>query len=228
MNISLIRFLAIGALASVSAFGSLLTIQNPSFELTPSGSNFGSVGSGTVGVIANFTLSDTNAQGTFKPNTGAGGVFTQAIPDGVQTAFNNGGLITQTLGSTYVANTTYTFAGFVGQRLDVPLPSFGLDLYAGNVLLTPGFSSVAPGAGKFAAVSITFNTSSNPSVIGQPITIGLAAVANGGQVNFDALTLNATSNGPTAAPEPATLVIMGSGLLGIALLRRRSQARKQI
>jgi hypothetical protein len=73
-------------------------------------------------------------------------------------------------------------------------------------------------------------------LIGEPLTIELSKLS-GPQANFDNVRLDAspyvapvqfseiTTDVPVHAPEPATLALLGTGLVALARARRKSRAK---
>jgi hypothetical protein len=106
-----------------------------------------------------------------------------------------------------------------------PTPSFltpmdSASLTNVNVKLTEGANIVpAAGAGEVSLGQLTLT--SNIGVAGPPISFTAKALQQG--TNMPALNIG-TVNGPGAVPEPATVSLLGAGLLavGVAALRRRS------
>ncbi|GCA80541.1 PEP-CTERM sorting domain-containing protein [Microcystis aeruginosa] len=185
-----------------------ITILNPSFEspaLNPGGFNQ---------LINNWTLTNGSPQGAFRPTIGPNLNFTQAVPNGSQTAYSNGGTISQTLTATLQANTQYTLGAFVGQRAGgQAFPGYSIELWAGTTLLASN-GSVTPAVGTFAPVTVNY-TSGSSVPLGQSLQIRLVSLSTGTspQTNFDQITLNAT---PIPTPEPSAILgLLGFGLLGI-------------
>ncbi|CAO5001971.1 PEP-CTERM protein-sorting domain-containing protein [Microcystis aeruginosa] len=185
-----------------------ITILNPSFE-SPA------LTQGTFNqAINNWTLTNGSWQGTFRPNIGPNLNFTQAVPNGSQTAYSNGGTISQTLTATLQANTQYTLGAFVGRRAaGTAFPGYSIELWAGTTLLASN-GSVTPDAGTFAPVTVNYTSGSSGSLIGQLLEIRLiSSIGTNAQTNFDQITLNAT---PIPTPEPSAILgLLGFGLLGI-------------
>jgi hypothetical protein len=158
------------------------------------------------------------------PNNGAN--FFASVPAGNQVlyeGFNQPGDVTQALGVSLVANTVYTLTYFVGQRYDVPRSLYTVALDAGATVLASD-SGGAPAAGAFVSRTITFTTGASP--IAGILTIdiastGLAVTGAPAQAAFDNFALNAVST----VPEPASILLIGGGLLGLSLIGRKKFAR---
>ncbi|GCA84255.1 PEP-CTERM sorting domain-containing protein [Microcystis aeruginosa] len=169
----------------------------------------------SMNVINNWTLvpNPSNAlQGVFSPMMAPStmSAFTDPIPDGSQTAYSNGGTISQVLNATLQANTRYTLGAYVGNRNSQPFPTYSIQLRAGGNLLASNGSVTIPD-GRFSLVTVNYNSGSSGSLIGQALEIRL--VSSGVQANFDLITLNATP-----IPEPSAILgLLGFGLLGIGL-----------
>jgi len=169
-----------------------LDVANPSFEtsdpITPG------FGGGFVITVSDWTL--TGLGGTFRPSTpgNPGGppvfnVFTEDVPDGVNTAFTNGnGKISQVLTSLLTENTIYKLEVEVGERVVLKLPdSLSAELRAGGVVLASG--TVTPASGKFATLSFEYATQVGDS-FGSPIEVHLLTSHSSrpdveAQVNWD-------------------------------------------
>ncbi|AVQ73861.1 PEP-CTERM exosortase interaction domain protein [Microcystis sp. MC19] len=170
----------------------------------------------SMNVINNWTLvpNPSNAlQGVFSPMMASStmSAFTDPIPDGSQTAYSNGGTISQVLNATLQANTRYTLGAYVGNRNFQNFPTYSIQLWAGTNLLASN-GSVIPADGRFSLVTVN-HTSGSMVTPGQALEIRL--VSSGVQANFDLITLNAT---PIPIPEPSAILgLLGFGLLGIGL-----------
>ncbi|GCA69029.1 hypothetical protein MiYa_00551 [Microcystis aeruginosa NIES-2519] len=168
----------------------------------------------SMNVINNWTLvpNPSNAlQGVFSPMMAPStmSAFTDPIPDGSQTAYSNGGTISQVLNATLQANTRYTLGAYVGNRNSLAFPTYSIQLRAGGNLLASN-GSVTPADGEFELVTVNY-TSDSMVTPGQALEIRL--VSSGVQANFDLITLNATP-----IPEPSAILgLLGFGLLGIGL-----------
>lgn len=182
-----------------------ITVPNYSFEL-PAG-----CGSG-CGTATSWTV--VNA-GVFAPTAS---VYA-TLPDGVEAAWaNGGGSLEQINLGAFAANTTYTLTVYVGARAGDP---FGGEIYLlGNSASVASDVGTTPTTGTFTPWTITFDTATNPGVVGE--NIGIELYSSTLQTDFDDVTLNATSDAPPPGgiPEPAMFALVGAGLLGLVTRRR--------
>ena len=196
------------AMASGAAHAAAIAVLNPSFEATVLAVNTNSVG------IPGWVNS---SGGILLPLIGPTGQFSNPIPDGVNTAWLNGGSATQTLNAVLTANTSYTLQVAVGDRRDGVFPGYSVALMAGTTVLASE-SALHPDDGFLDSVISYSATAASPG-LGQPLVIRLTA--NGTQVNFDNVRLDAT-----AVPEPGAwaLMLAGTALLGGLSRRGRVSA----
>jgi hypothetical protein len=200
---------------SPTAKATSVTINNFSFE-----ADVLSLGGFTNNVLSSWTVvaGSSFLVGAYHPNT-----FTQPVPDGSNTAYvNQGGEFFQDVAA-LVANSTYNFSVFVGQRIDIGLPSYNIQLLdaTNSTVLASGIPS-APAPGHFVNFGLTFDSKNFASSVGHNIRIEFSAGSVGGaQVNFDDATL-AFSADSGSVPEPGSFVLtlLGIGLIAVVCLRQ--------
>jgi hapalindole biogenesis HpiC1 cyclase-like protein/PEP-CTERM motif-containing protein len=172
--------------------------------------------------------------GTYDPTTVQ---YPSGVPDGENVAFSSnfpGGslsiaTISQVLAATLAGNTLYTLNIDVGDRTDTNFGGYLIEFLAGSTVLASDNNSLLPSSG-FLTSTVTFQTGASPSELGQSLQIRMRMLnANTGgpanQVNFDNVRLDGTLVDVTAVPEPVSLVLVGSGLAGLAA-RRFSRRRR--
>lgn len=220
--IALIGLLALLIVPQGTVWASPITVQNYSFETDsppnyPPWYTYTNYGSSNYH-ISDWTLSGSHDQGTFIP-TIPGKLYKTSLPDGSHMAYSNGGTISQTLSATLTANVVYTLQVYVGDRLDSNFPGYAVELYAGSNLLSVE-NSLTPTRGQWLLSSQTYNATGSSPGLGEALTIKLVGnYVAGEQVNFDYVTLDASS-----VPLPSTVLLLGSGMVGLLALRRRKKS----
>ena len=204
-----------------------VTINNPSFE---------------DGLNGWYSL-DNSADAYMRRGTVASNALpeypTYTSPDGDYVAWaNHGGDIRQMLPTPIAANTAYTLTVYVGHPGYLPIspppdpgyvPPDNPPIYyavqfwsAGPspaLLASTPSSSYDPGIAQFGLLTLSYN--STQSDVNQYLTIVLKAFDNSAMVNFDKVTMDAT----TTVPEPVTMLLLGIGFIGLAGVRKRMDIR---
>ncbi len=168
--------------ASLAAFATIasatpVAITNPSFETLPPGGLTFSCGTGcsySNGVIPGWATVGPSGTGEFQPGSAQ---FT-TIPDGITIAYNNGGSISQSVGTVSGAGILYTLTAAIGIRSDIPGSSLGtLQLLIGSTAVNGSGSTPTPG--NFSTFTATYT--STAADVGKTITIQLTAPRHSGR-----------------------------------------------
>lgn len=197
---------AAAALTGLSAGATAINVNNHSFEASVLAK-----GTNNVGIVG--WVNSTG--GAFHPNIGPTGSFSNPVPDGVNTAWLNGGSATQQLAATLAADTTYTLMVEVGDRRDNVFPGYSVALLAGGTVLASE-SALKPNDGFLTSV-VSYTTAGSSPLFGRPLAIRLTA--NATQVNFDNVRLDASP--VSAVPEPGIWALLMAGI-GVVARRCRS------
>lgn len=214
----------IAAILLTPAFLFAVPITNSSFEAQSlaNGALTRNDGAGVSG-WETTAFSAGNGVGVLDP---ANWHYTSAIPDGENVAYLNGSsALWQDLDYEVAAGVTLTLSVEVGRRTNDSASIFTVELWgttSWDEFLTTGTGSAfASGTTSVSAGSwgnLTYSVSDLDSLVGEQVTIVMRHLG-GGTTQFDDLTLE---NHTTAAvPEPGTLLLLGVGLVGFGVARRK-------
>lgn len=140
-------------------------------------------------------------------------------PDGINVAWVNvTGVIRQTLGINFQANTTYELTVEVGSLEGFGFPGYEVGLFGADKVVAVDRSLAALAApGRFGTAKVSVWIGEDSAAVGTPIEIRLGVPTSGsGQVDFDWVRLDAVT-----VPEPKTvaLVVVGLAMAGGAAVR---------
>jgi hypothetical protein len=212
-----------------------IDIFNPSFEEKPENIEWVKYAPGpyfTDIVDWNISEDQNGSSATWQPEMD----HYPEVTNGSNVAALNGGFISQTLVDTLTAGYIYTLEAWVGHRALTPFPGYSVELWAGDYFLKKE-DSLKPKEGEFLLSSLNFTAPDVHDAFGEHLTIKLWS--NGLQVNFDNVFLDvspitilpgkASPSDFTAspAPEPATMLLVGTGLIGLVGLGRKRFSKKE-
>jgi hypothetical protein len=216
LNYRFFTKVTVAAIISVGvAFGNInIPVVNHSFETIPAGlpSPCGTGCSYSSGSIPGWTI--TGGGGQFQPGFQSGNTtyLGGAASDGtITSAYSNGGVISQTVGSTVQVGAIYTLLVDIGNRYDAS-PAGTADLLINGTKYTAIGTVAAEGGWSIYTASYTGLFAD----AGQAITIELNS--SGSQGNYDNVQLSAT-------PEPGFYGLLTLGISGLAFaVNRRRKA----
>jgi len=191
-----------------------ITVNNAGFETSFSASDW--VPSSTSGAYVFGQYTFTSSQFS----SGLSGRAAYGYGD-TSNASGTSATLTQTLSANYAAGNIYTLTVSVGDRSDLALNPYRIQLWAGATPLIDSLNPVTPANGTFstATLSSPASPSGSPSGALKIVLVALPTGDSSHQVVFDNVGLSFES---AAVPEPAAFSLLG--VLGLGLLRRRRQA----
>lgn len=222
--------LVVSGLTLASGRASSIAITNAGFEdpaLSP--------GSFTNNNVTGWGGGGPN--GVWYPDAG---YFSGSLPEGNQmlyVGYGEGSTLTQYLDATLQADTTYTLGFYLGNRFAGavdPGNSIGLSQYTvslrTNTSVLASDSSGSPTAGSFLLRTFSFTTGANPAEAGAALRIDISAsgftpTGAVGMAEFDRFTLDASASASSSTPEPASWILLFSGIVGAAIWHRAAKRR---
>ena len=222
-SIMLLTFL----LLCPGAFANPVTIENGSFEFSSGTEGFHpDYGTWYSGDITGWDYSGDGIYGIWAPTAW----YTDDVPDGDSIGYLNEGSIRQTTNHLIEANNVFTLSLDIGNRSDpgVGFPEYSVNLMAGNTKLDWDGEPVLfpdPGEGLFSTLTLSYTVLEGDLNIGG--LLGIEIVSGGRQLNFDNVVLNNDAIANHAVPEPATMLLLGTGLLGLAGYGRKKKFFKK-
>jgi hypothetical protein len=194
-----------------------ITVKNAGFD-NPTIATQGQsswVGGGIAGWTSSYGVGMEYNVGVFNPDT----VQYATVPGNVGFVRGNSS-IEQVLDYTVAAGDDLTLTVAVGWRSDnTGYGTYSIELWGGTSLLDSANNTTdALTKGTFKTVTLSHLVSSGDSAVNQTLKIVVKHTGTNTQVNLDNFQVD---NGQTAAvPEPATLLLLGGGFLGLGLFRR--------
>jgi hypothetical protein len=225
----LIAIAAVATMGPVAAFAVPIAVQNASFEqpaCQPAGGpgpclNNSLLGTFVIGSPPGWVFAGFQA-GVYRPT---GNAFNAGFPtNGVQSGYGNAGsTLTQNNIATIVDGTTYTLLVDVGRRKDSCCTGllFEILLLADGVSVASvdqtNFVGGPPNLGDWKSISVSFLG----DAVSNGKSLGIKLFAGATQTNWDNVRLSDAIR-PLSVPEPTTLLLLGLGLAGLGVARRRA------
>jgi hypothetical protein len=204
----IVALVALMMAVPISGWATPITIANYSFEAQTF-----AYGKYTTQSITDWTKG-AGISGVWYPPTS---YFPSGAPDGDNIAFLHSASISQLITATVHTGYTYTLGFDVGHCLGNPTYTVQLVAYDGT---TDHVLAQSSGTSTYRSFEyLDFHYTADSTYNGDQLKIILTSSDQ--ETDFDNITLSYTHN-----PTPSTFLLLGSGLMGLAFLRRRYLAGK--